>query len=92
MNYNDRQSDNVPINNIDSLITFLSSPEFQDFIDKMDSVCLSGGDNIMEWTLTPNKDFSVKSCYGFLNDGGLRSKFRKNIWKSAAPLKTKIFA
>ena len=82
----------MSVSSNDSLISFHSSLELQAFIDIMDSLSLSGGDAILEWTLTTNKEFTVKSYYGFLNDDGLRSKFRKSIWKSTIPLKIKIFA
>lgn len=79
MIYNVRQLDIFPVNNNDSLSSFHSSLELLDFIAKMDSLNLSEGDDILEWNLTPNKVFSVKSCYGFLNDGGTQSKFRNSI-------------
>ena len=91
MNYNDRQL-HIFTNSNDSLNSFHSSPELQEFIDIMDSISLSTGNDILEWTLTPNKEFAVKNCYGFLNDDGLHFKFRKSIWKFVVPLKIKVFA
>ena len=46
----------------------------------------------MQWILTANNTFSIKSYYVSLNDGGLRSQLRNNIWKSSIPLKIKVFA
>ena len=86
MIYNARQLDIFSIDNNDSLSSFHSSLELLDFIAKMDALNLSEGDDILKWNLTQNKVFSVKRCYGFLNDGGTRSKFRNSIWRSAAPL------
>ena len=70
LNYSDRQLEIFAVN-IDSLNTFHSSCELHDFIEKMDSVRLQLGNDIVEWKLTSNRQYSVKSCYGFLNDGGL---------------------
>ena len=91
MIYNARPLDIFSINNNDSLSSFHSSLELLDFIAKMDSLNLSKGDDNLKWNLTPNKVFSVKSCHGFLNDGGTRYKFRNSKWRSAAPLKNKVF-
>ena len=74
LNYSDRQLEIFSVN-LDSLNTFHSSCELHDFIEKMDVVSLHSGNDIVEWKLTSNRQFSVKSCYGFLNDRGLRSKF-----------------
>ena len=45
----------------------------------------------MFWSLTKNHEYTVKSCYHLLNDGGLRSKFNSQVWKTKAPLNVKIF-
>ena len=58
----------------------------------MESLALSNEEDKMQWILTTNTTFSVKSCYASLNDGGLRSQFRNSIWKSLVPLKIKNFA
>ena len=58
----------------------------------INSVFLSSEDDSISWMFVENKEFSVKSCYNILNDGGLISAFRTNIWKSIAPLKVKIFS
>ena len=90
LNYTNRQLEIFAVN-IDSLNTFHSSSELYDFIDKMDSNRLQLGNDMIEWKLTSNRQFSVKSCYDFLNDGGLHSKYQVNIWKTAVPLKVKVF-
>ena len=91
MNYADRQLEIFAVNN-DSLYAFHSFGELHDFIERMDSARLQLGNDRIEWFLTSNRLFSVMSCYDFLNDGGLRSKFLEDIWKAAVPLKVKIFA
>ena len=54
-------------------------------------VLLSNEEDSISWLLTQSKAFSIKSCYETLNDGGLHSTFKTNIWKNAAPLKVKLF-
>ena len=90
LNYTERQLDIFSVSH-DSLNAFHSSCELHDFIDKMDAINLLPGSDLVEWKLTPNRQFTVKSCYGFLNDGGLRSKFQEDIWKVVVPLMVKIF-
>ena len=58
----------------------------------MDSVRLQSGTDNVEWVLTSNRKFFVKSCYDFLNDGSLCSKYLGDIWKAVVPLKVKVFA
>ena len=77
-NYVDRQLEIVAVNS-DSLLAFHSSEELHDFMEKMDLIRLQEGNDRVEWFLTSNKQFSIKSCYGFLNDGGLRSRFQSDI-------------
>ena len=90
LNYADRQLNIFSVNN-DSLLAFHSSDELHDFMECIEALQLQLGVDNIEWFLTPNKIFSVKSCYNFLNDGGLRSKFSVDIWKAAVPCKIKIF-
>ena len=89
-NYANRQLEIFAVNS-DSLLAFHSSGELHDFMEKMDLIRLQEGTDRVDWFLTSHKQFSVKSCYDFLNDGGLRSRFQSDIWKVAVPLKIKIF-
>ena len=91
LSYNERQLEISPVG-LESLNAFHSSSELHDFIDKMDSIRLTHGADLVEWNLTSHRKFTVRSCHGFLNDGGLRSKFYKDIWKATAPMKVRIFA
>ena len=75
LSYSKRQLDIFPIS-LESLNAFHSSSELHDFIDKMDSIRLTNGANSVEWILTSHRKFTVRSCYGFLNDDGLRSKYQ----------------
>ena len=88
--YNARQLDIFSISNNDLLSSFHSSLELLEFIAKMNALNLSEGDDIFKWNLTPNKVFSIKSYYDFLNDNGTRSKFRNSIWRSTVSLKIKV--
>ena len=94
LNYADRQLDIFAVNN-ESLLAFHSSDELHEFIECMKSLQLQLGQDKVEWTLTANKLFTVKSCYNFFNDGGLRSRLSADIWQRisgrAAPYKIKIF-
>ena len=58
----------------------------------MDALNLSHEENCLTWTLSLRKEFSVKSCYEFLNDEGLRSNFRTSIWKASVPIKVKVLS
>ena len=77
--------------NHEALLVFHSSDELREFKECMESLQLHVGNDKVDWVLTPNKLFTVKSCYNFLNDGGLRSRLSVDIWQVAAPLKIKIF-
>ena len=90
-NYSERQLDIFSVN-LDHLNFFHSFNELHDFIVTMYSVRLQWGIDKVEWILTLNRKFSVKSCYDFLNDAGLRSKYLGDIWKAVVPLKVKVFA
>ena len=90
-NYSERQLKIFSVS-LDHLNFFHSSYELHDFIMTMGSVRLQLGSDKVEWVLTSNRKFYVKSCYSFLNDGGLRSKYLEDIWKAVIPLKVKVFA
>ena len=90
LNYADRQLDIFSVNN-DSLLAFHSCDELHEFMKSIEALQLQLGVDNIEWFLTPNKVFSIKSCYNFLNDGGLHSKFTMDIWKTAVLCKIKIF-
>ncbi|XP_039122026.1 uncharacterized protein LOC120258641 [Dioscorea cayenensis subsp. rotundata] len=47
--------------------------------------------NKKRWSLNGNGQFTVKSFYNFLNDGGLRCNVAKIMWKSNCPKKINIF-
>ena len=79
-------------NSIGSFNFIQISSQLHKFINIMESLSLSSEEDNLQWTLTSNNIFSVKSCYGFLNDGGLRSQFMNSIWKCSAPLKIEVFA
>ena len=61
------------------------------FINIMESLQLNTEVDVIMWTLTANKFYSVKSCYALINDGGIRSQYNKHIWKCCASLKINIF-
>ena len=90
VNYVDRQLEVFAVNH-DVLLAFHSSVELHEFIECMESLQPHLGKDKVEWALTANKIFSIKSCYNFLNDGGLRSSLSADIWQVAAPYKIKIF-
>lgn len=66
-------------NNISSLNANHISSQLHQFTNIMESLVLNNEEDKMQWILTANNTFSVKSCYVLLNDGGLRSQFRNNI-------------
>ena len=57
----------------------------------LNNITLRDNNDTICWDLSPNKTFFVHSCYNFISDGGLRSKFMKNIWGINNPAKYKIF-
>lgn len=71
--------------------SYHSTPGFARLYDLLDSIQLSYGDDSISWFLTNNNEFTIKSYFDILNNGGFRSLFKKTIWKSAVPLKVKIF-
>lgn len=79
-------------NSIGSFNSTQFSSQMHQFITIMVSLNLSSGEDNLQWILTSNQIFFVKSCYDFLNDGGLKSQFMNNIWKCVALLKIKVFA
>ena len=60
LSYSERQLEIFPVS-FNSLNAFHSSFELHDFIDKMDSICLSLGTDLVELNLTTHKQFTVKS-------------------------------
>ena len=62
------------------------------FICIMESLDLNTEDDDILWTLSADNSYLVNTCYALINDGGIRSQYRKHIWKCCAPLKIKIFA
>ena len=68
---------------------FLQILEFNSI---MDNLVLSTENDSISWSASSDNLYPVKSCYGLLNDGGLRSIYGLDIWKCIVPLKTKIFA
>ena len=67
------------------------TPGFARLYDLLNSTQFTDGDDSISCFLTNSNNFTVKSCYAILNDGECRSLYKKSIWKSAAPLKVKIF-
>jgi S-adenosylmethionine:diacylglycerol 3-amino-3-carboxypropyl transferase len=41
--------------------------------------------------LTPSKNFTTKSLYKLLTDGGVSSRLARKLWKCNIPLKIKVF-
>ena len=78
LNYANRQLDVFAVN-YEALLAFHSSDELREFIECMESLQLQLGQDKVEWILTANKFFTVKNCYNFLNDGGLRSHLSADI-------------
>ena len=74
-------------NSISSFNANQISLQLHQFTNIMESLALSNEEDKIQWILRANNTFSVKSCHVLLNDGGLRSQFRNNIWKSSVPLK-----
>ena len=65
---------------------------FAQLVDIISATNLSSIEDSIIWSITSSQVFTIKSCYNVLNDGGLRSPFKNTIWKSAVPLKVKIFS
>ena len=63
-------------------------PELEVLINEIN---LSNDRDKVSWDLYPNHMFSGKSCYNFIYNGVIRSKFYKPIWKQELPLKFKVF-
>ncbi len=49
------------------------------------------GEDVIRWRWSNTEDFSVRSTYTFLQDGGVKASMYHRIWKIKAPLKVKIF-
>ena len=58
----------------------------------MDTLELNTKVDDILWTPSTDNSYSVKTCYVLINDGGIRSQYRKHFWKCYAPLKIKILA
>ena len=56
-----------------------------DFNSIMDDLVPSPENDSISWFASSDNLYSVKYCYGLLNDGGLRSMYGLDIWKCIAP-------
>jgi hypothetical protein len=54
-------------------------------------VTLTDRDEEITWAPTDNKQFSTRSLYNFLTNGGIPHKMAKRIWKCKVSLKIRIF-
>ena len=55
------------------------------------NVQLNQEEDVVSWTLSPNKMFSTRSLYPSLIFGGVSSKLTSKVWKCNLPLKIRIF-
>ena len=59
--------------------------QMHEFMNILEPLDLNSDDDVILWPPSTDNLFSVKTCYALLNDGGLRSQYRINIWKRCAP-------
>ena len=81
----------IDISSPDAYILAIAQ-QLHKFISIMESLKLNTEVDDILWTPSADNSYSVKTCYALINDGGIRSQYRKHIWKYCAPLKIKIFA
>jgi hypothetical protein len=65
--------------------------ERQRLLALLSNVSLSTNQDDIVWKWNADGVFTVKSCYNFINDGGIRCAFTRIIWKAKIPEKVKIF-
>ncbi|XP_039141256.1 uncharacterized protein LOC120278572 [Dioscorea cayenensis subsp. rotundata] len=78
------------LNNPESLFLSIPAESLSALID-INPECSHNQDDILSWALEKSGNFSVKSFYKFLIDGGLRSPLYSNFWKIRCPSKVTLF-
>lgn len=59
--------------------------------EAISATILNNGRDEVRWRWTWSEEFTVKSLYGFLQDGGVKDRSYVQLWKLKSPLKVKIF-
>jgi zinc-binding in reverse transcriptase len=67
------------------------SQQLQSLYTLLSSVALNHNTNIIIWRWSTSGLFSVRSCYNWLDFGGVKSNRFQITWSATIPLKIKIF-